>query len=201
MIIVSDEMYESIIFDGLGFVATASLSSEAYEHTMTLNGVSKAYSMTGWRIGYMAGPKDIVKACAKIQSQSTSNPCSIAQKAALTALTGPQDDLAKNCAKFNRRRDYLMERLAGLEGVECPLPKGAFYTFPNMSAYFGKKAGDREIKGSVDLAAYLLEDAHVATVPGAAFGEDKCIRFSYAVSTAELEQGLDRVAEALAKLA
>ena len=200
VIIVSDEIYESIMFDGLTFTATASLSPAIYEHTVSLNGVSKAYAMTGWRIGYMAGPQDLIKACAKIQSQSTSNPCSIAQKAALAALNGPQDQVGVMCAEFQKRRDYIMQRLTAIPGVTCPNPQGSFYAMPNFSPYFGKSGGQGEIKGSVDLAAYLLEKAHVATVPGAAFGQDDCIRFSFATSMQTLETGMDRLAEALAAL-
>jgi aspartate aminotransferase len=200
-LIVSDEIYESIIFDGLEFTATASLSPEIYEHTITLNGVSKTYAMTGWRIGYMGGPADLIKACSKIQSQSTSNPCSIAQKAAVAALNGPQDQVRSMVAEFAKRRDYMMDRLAALDGVTCPRPRGAFYVMPNFSAYYGKKAGGQEIAGSVDLSGYLLEEAHVATVAGAAFGEDACIRLSYATSMELLEKAMDRLEEALGKLA
>ena len=200
VLIISDEIYETCVFDGERHVATASLSPEIYEHTVTINGVSKAYAMTGWRIGYMAGPKELVRACAKIQSQSTSNPCSIAQKAALAALTGPQDQVAEMTASYQKRRDYIVGRLTKLPGVSCNLPKGAFYAFPDMSAYYGKKAGERLIQGSVDLSAYLLEEAHVATVPGAAFGEDRCVRFSFVTAPDLIEKGMDRLEKALAAL-
>ncbi|MCA1905354.1 MAG: pyridoxal phosphate-dependent aminotransferase [Desulfarculus sp.] len=201
VIIISDEIYEPILFDGRKFVSTASLGDEIFAHTVTLNGVSKAYAMTGWRIGYMAGPAPIIKACAKIQSQSTSNPTAIAQKAAVEAINGPQDEVEKMRAEFERRRGYIVGRLAAMKGVTCPNPGGAFYVFPNLSAYFGKKWGDKVIQGSVDLSAYLLEEAHIATVPGAAFGEDACVRFSFATSQELIAKGMDRLEEGLAKLA
>ncbi len=198
--IISDEMYEPILFDGLKFFSTAAISPKVFEYTLTLNGVSKAYAMTGWRIGYMAGPAPIIKACAKIQSQSTSNPTSISQKAAVAALNGPQDEVEKMRAEFEKRRDYILGRLAAIPGCFCPKPGGAFYVFPNLSAYFGKKWGDKVIAGSVDLSAYLLEDSHIATVPGAAFGEDACVRFSFATSMELIAKGMDRLAEGLSKL-
>ena len=200
VIIVSDEIYEPILFDGRKFVSTASLGEEIFAHTVTLNGVSKAYAMTGWRIGYMAGPAPIIKACAKIQSQSTSNPTAISQKAAVEAINGPQDEVEKMRAEFERRRGYIVGRLAAMKGVTCPNPGGAFYVFPNLSSYFGKKWGDKVIQGSVDLSAYLLEEAHIATVPGAAFGEDACVRFSFATSQELIAKGMDRLEEGLAKL-
>ena len=200
VIICSDEMYEAILFDGLKFTATASISRKVYEHTVTMNGASKAYAMTGWRIGYMAGPQDLIKATAKIQSQSTSNPCSIAQAAAVAALNGPQDEVARRCGEFQKRRDYIMDRLLAIPGVTCPRPVGAFYAFPNLSAYYGKKAGDKAINGSLDMADYLLDGAHIATVPGVAFGEDKCIRFSFATSIAVITEGMNRLEKALAEL-
>jgi len=201
VIIISDEIYEPILFDGRQFVSTAALGDEIFAHTVTLNGVSKAYAMTGWRIGYMAGPAPIIKACAKIQSQSTSNPTAIAQKAAVEALNGPQDAVEQMRVEFERRRGYIVGRLAAMKGVTCPNPGGAFYVFPNLSAYFGKKWGDKVIQGSVDLSAYLLEEAHIATVPGAAFGEDACVRFSFATSQELIARGMDRLEEGLAKLA
>ena len=200
IIIFSDEMYESILFDNMRFISTASLSPEIYRHTVTLNGVSKAYAMTGWRIGYMAGPQEIIKACNKIQSQSTSNPTSLAQWAALAALTGPQDEVVSNCREFEKRRDYIIKRLLEIPGVTCFKPQGAFYAFPNFSAYYGKKFGDMVISDSLDLTSYLLEQAHVAVVPGVAFGEDTCLRFSFATSLELIGAGLDRVQKAVAGL-
>ncbi|MCF8031776.1 MAG: pyridoxal phosphate-dependent aminotransferase [Desulfarculaceae bacterium] len=201
ILMISDEMYEPILFDGRSFTSTAAISPAAYEWTMTLNGVSKAYAMTGWRIGYMGGPVDIIKACSKIQSQSTSNPTSIAQKAAEEALNGPQEIVVEMNQSFERRRDLIMELIGELPQVSCYRPEGSFYAFPSFAAYYGKKAGDKVIGGSQDLADYLLEEASVAAVPGIAFGEDACIRFSFAISDAEIQKGMHQVREALAKLA
>ena len=201
IVMISDEMYEPILFDGRTFTSTAALSPAAYEWTMTLNGVSKAYAMTGWRIGYMGGPAELVKACSKIQSQSTSNPTSIAQKAAEEALNGPQEIVAEMNQSFERRRNLIMDLIAELPEVTCYRPEGSFYAFPSFAAYFGKKAGDKVINGSQDLADYLLEEASVAAVPGAAFGEDACIRFSFAISDQQIEQGMAAAKAALAKLA
>ena len=200
VLMVSDEIYECMVYDGLKFVSTAALSPEIFENTVTLNGISKAYAMTGWRIGYMAGAKELIKACSKIQSHSTSNPCSISQKAAVAALNGPQEEVSIMAAEFQKRRDYIMGRLGEIPGAICPQPRGAFYVFPNLSAYYGKSVSGKTIAGSVDLAAYLLEEAHVATVPGVAFGEEACIRFSYATSQELIAKGMDRMQEALAKL-
>jgi aspartate aminotransferase len=201
VLVISDEIYETCIFsDGPEFVSTASLGEKIYENTVTINGVSKAYAMTGWRIGYMAGPQPLIAACSKLQGQSTSNPNSVAQKAALAALTGPQDEVAKMTASYEKRRDYIVKRLLEIDGVTCTPPKGAFYAFPNLSVFFGKKFGDKVIEGSVDLSAYLMEEAHVATVPGAAFGQDNCVRFSFVTAPDQIEKGMDRLAEALGNL-
>ena len=201
ILMISDEMYEPILFDGRSFTSTAALSPAAYEWTMTLNGVSKAYAMTGWRIGYMGGPVDVIKACSKIQSQSTSNPTSIAQKAAEEALNGPQEIVAEMNQSFERRRNLIMELIAELPQVSCYRPEGSFYAFPSFAAYYGKKAGDQVINGSQDLADYLLEEASVAAVPGIAFGEDACIRFSFRHQRQEIQKGMHAVKAALAKLA
>jgi aspartate aminotransferase len=156
--------------------------------------------MTGWRIGYMAGPEDLIKACNKIQSQSTSNPTSISQWAALAALTGPQDEVAANCQEFQKRRDYIVGRLLAIPEVTCPSPGGAFYVFPNFSAYYGRKFQNRIIKNSLDLTSFLLEQAQVAVVPGIAFGQDSCLRFSYATSIEQIEKAMNRLDNALAGL-
>ncbi|MCB2193007.1 MAG: pyridoxal phosphate-dependent aminotransferase [Deltaproteobacteria bacterium] len=200
ILMISDEMYEPILFDGRTFIATASLSPEVYDNTVTLNGVSKAYAMTGWRIGYMGGPAELIKACSKIQSQSTSNPTSIAQKAAEEALNGPQDFVAERNQSFERRRDLIMKLIAELPEVTCFKPEGSFYAFPSFKAYFGKKFEGKQINGSQDLADFLLEEASVAAVPGIAFGEDACIRFSFAISDEQITQGMASVKAALAKL-
>lgn len=199
--VISDEIYEKLIYDGFQHISIASLGREIKDRTLVVNGVSKSYSMTGWRIGYTAGPKDVITAMANIQSQSTSNPTSISQKAAVEALRGPQDALAKMNVEFDKRRKYMVERLNAMEGVSCLTPVGAFYAFPNISSAFGKKTQDGSvIKGSSDFASYLLEDAKVALVSGDAFGADAHIRLSYAASMETITKGLDRIEGALKRL-
>lgn len=149
--------------------------------------------MTGWRIGYVAGDREVIKAMESLQSHSTSNPTSIAQWAAVEALTGPQEPVAQMVAEFAKRREYLVERLRALPGVECAMPEGAFYAFPRVTAAFGKTYGDRKIENSADLCQLLLEEAHVSIVPGSAFGAEGFVRISYATSMANLEKGLDRI--------
>jgi aspartate aminotransferase len=156
--------------------------------------------MTGWRIGYCAGPLHLIKAMNKIQSQSTSNPCSIAQYAALAALTGPQDFPQKMCEAFLPRRDFFVQDLQSIEGVTCVNPSGAFYVFPNFSAYYGKRFQGKIMKDSVDLAEYFLEEAQVASVPGSAFGADAFIRFSFATSLEVIQEGMERIKKALSNL-
>ncbi|MDH4227224.1 MAG: pyridoxal phosphate-dependent aminotransferase [Deltaproteobacteria bacterium] len=197
--VLSDEIYEKLSFDAEPF-SIVSLDKRAKDNVMVFNGVSKTYSMTGWRIGYAAGPKEIIAAMAKIQSQSTSNPTSLAQWAAVEALNGPQDDVVKMIAAFKKRRDLITDGLNGISGISIVKPGGAFYAFANVSKLFGKKAGDRKINGSFDLATYLLEDSLVALVPGVAFGDDNCVRLSYACSEDNIKKGLKRIEEAVAKL-
>ncbi|MDH7499154.1 MAG: pyridoxal phosphate-dependent aminotransferase [candidate division NC10 bacterium] len=199
--VISDECYEALTYDGEEHVSIASLGKEIRALTVVVNACSKPYSMTGWRIGYAAGPREIIKAMDDLQSQSTSNPTSIAQKAAVEALLGPQDAVAKMRSEFDRRRRTMVDRLNAMPGVTCTLPKGAFYAFPNFSPYYGRKWERGEIHGSSDLATYLLEDAQVAVVPGLDFGSDSHIRLSYATSMANIEKGLERIANSLAKLA
>ncbi|MEW6265977.1 MAG: pyridoxal phosphate-dependent aminotransferase [Thermodesulfobacteriota bacterium] len=200
LLVISDDIYEKIIYDGLEFVNLANLGPELKARTIIAHGVAKTYAMTGWRIGYLAGPKEVAAAVNKLQSQSTSNPCSIAQKAALAALTGPEDSVTTMRAAFDERRKYLVETLNGMEGVSCLRPGGAFYVFPKVSACYGRKAGNRTITGSNDLADHLLEEAGIAVVPGAAFGDDQCLRLSYAISLADNKKGLSRLAAGLASL-
>jgi aspartate aminotransferase len=199
--IISDEIYEKLVYDDTEFISIASLSKDIKDKTIVINGLSKSHAMTGWRIGYAAGPKDIIKAMTNIQSQSTSNPTSIAQKAAVAALTGPQDFISVMHAEFDRRRRFLVEGLNSIEGVRCLKPTGAFYAFPNVSRLYGKKAGARQINSSLDMAMYLLEDANVALVHGEAFGDDSYIRISYATSMENIKKGLERIREALSRLA
>jgi aspartate aminotransferase len=198
--IVSDEIYEKLVYDDSIHVSIASLGQEVKEKTIVVNGLSKSHSMTGWRIGYAAGPAEIIKAMTNIQSQSTSNPNSIAQKAAVEALTGPQDFVGLMRSEFDLRRRYLVNELNKIEGITCSMPKGAFYAFPNVSGIFGRKKEKGEIASSSDLALYLLEEAGVAVVQGSAFGDDDYIRLSYATSLDEIKRGVERIREALKKL-
>jgi aspartate aminotransferase len=198
--VVSDEIYEKLIFDDRPFYSIAQVSEEAKSKTFIVNGVSKTYAMTGWRIGYVAGPREIIAGMNKIQSQSTSNPNSIAQKAAVVALNGPQDSIRTMLEAFDERRQYLVQRLNAIKGVHCNMPGGAFYAFPNFSHYFNTETEGETIKGSVDLCEYLLTEARVALVPGMAFGDDDFIRFSYATGLETIKEGLDRIENALEKL-
>ncbi len=198
--VVADEIYEKLVYDDFRFTSFASLGEEIKKKTIVINGVSKAYSMTGWRIGYAAGPEDIIDGMAKIQSHSTSHPSSISQKASLEALRGPQYDVSKMVAEFQRRRNYVLMRLQSIPDVSCHKPQGAFYLFPNFSSTFEKEFKNMTIRNSYGLAYYLLKEARVAIVPGDAFGADDCIRLSYATSMEKLEKGLDRIADAVSSL-
>jgi aspartate aminotransferase len=184
VLIMSDEIYEKLIYDGAQHASVAGFSQKHYEHTILVHGLAKAYSMTGWRIGMTAAPEPIAKAIDAIQSHSTSNPTSFAQKGAVAALNGPQDHLAGWLAEFDLRRTYAWKKLNSIPGVSCVKARGAFYLFPNIS-----KAG----LGSIDFCAQLLEKEKVAAVPGIAFGADDYIRISYATSMKNLEKGLDRL--------
>jgi aspartate aminotransferase len=198
--IISDECYEALTYDGEEHVSIASLGKGIKELTIVVNACSKPYSMTGWRIGYAAGPREIIKAMDDLQSQSTSNPTSIAQKAAVEALLGSQEAVSKMRTEFDRRRKYMVERLNAMPGVSCTTPKGAFYAFPNFSQHYGKRWKGGVIKNSTDLAAYLLEEAQVAIVPGLDFGSDSHVRLSYATSMQNIEKGLERIANSVRQL-
>jgi len=198
--VLSDEIYEKIIYDGREHVSIASLGPDIKKLTITVNGFSKAYSMTGWRLGYVAAEKEIVDAMEAIQSHSASNMVSFTQPAAVAALKGPQDVVDKMVAEFDRRRKYIVERLNAIDGIECTMPGGAFYVFPNVSGLFGRKYGDKVIDGSDAFCAFALEEARIATVAGSGFGADNYVRFSYATSIENIEKGMDRLAEAVAKL-
>ena len=192
--IMSDDMYEHLVFDDFRFVTPAEIEPGLYDRTLTCNGVSKSYAMTGWRIGYAAGPVPLIKAMGTIQSQSTSNPCSIAQYAALEALTGPQDFLAPNRKLFQRRRDLVVSMLSQAKGIKCPRPEGAFYVYPDISALIGKtSAGGRKITDDEAFATALLEETGVAVVFGAAFGLSPNFRVSYATSEDKLEEACRRI--------
>lgn len=195
--VISDEVYERMVYDGLSHRSIAFLSDELKQRTVVVNGVSKSYSMTGWRIGYAAGPPEVMAAVSKIQSHQTSNPTSMSQVASLEALSGPQDCVDEMVKEFDRRRRYVVERLNRIEGVVCLKPQGAFYIFPDLSAYYGSK----RVMGSISLSEYLLEEVEVAVVPGIAFGADAHIRISYATSMEEIEKGMDRIGEGLGRLA
>lgn len=198
--VISDEIYEKLVYDGFQHISIASLGDEVRKRTIVVNGLSKSHAMTGWRIGFTAGPRDVTNAMTNIQSQSTSNATSISQKAAVEALNGPQDFLPRMLAEFDRRRRYMVERLNGMPGVTCTTPIGAFYAFPNVSSYFGKEFKGKPVADSLALSTYLLETAKVATVPGSAFGNDNHIRLSYATSLETISKGLDRIEQALGNL-
>ena len=200
VLIISDEIYEKLTYGGFKSSSIASASYDIKGITVVLNGVSKAYSMTGWRIGYAAGPKEIIKAMSSIQSQSTSNPSSISQWAAVEALNGPQDAVAAMAKEFEKRRDAMVKGLNAIKDVSAITPQGAFYVFANTSGVYGKKFKDKMIKGSVDLATYLLVEAGVAVVPGEPFGDDKYIRLSYATSLEQVNEGVKRIGEAIKRL-
>lgn len=203
--LMSDEIYEKILYAGNEFVSPASFSDEIKKLTITINGFSKAHSMTGWRLGYAAADMDIVAAMSKIQDQSTSNPASITQAAGVEALNGPQESVEMMRQAFQERRDFVVPALNAIPGISCTTPGGAFYVFPNVSALYGKNwmsggNAPRTIGGSDDFAAYLLEKYDVAVIPGSGFGADANIRLSYATSMANLQKGLARIADAVAAL-
>jgi aspartate aminotransferase len=198
--VISDDIYYRILFQGQPWINLAMISEELRKQTLIVNGVSKTYCMTGWRIGYLAGPAEVVGAVTKIQSQSTSNPNSIAQKAAVAALTGPQHCVDEMVASFEKRRDHMTSRLESLPGVRVIRPTGTFYVFANFSSYYGRACDDRVIGSSLDLSGYLMDKVHLAVVPGVAFGEDSCLRLSFAVSMEQIDQGMARLTEALAAL-
>jgi len=202
--IVSDECYEALTFEGR-HVSIASFGPEVKARTIVVNTCSKAYAMTGWRIGYAAGDRALIKAMTDVQSQVTSNPASVAQWAAVEALTGPQDEVAKMAGEFDRRRRLIIAGLNALPGVRCVMPKGAFYAFANVSGLFGrtwrKAEGGITLKSSLDVTSFLLEEARVAVVPGRDFGSDAHVRLSYATSDTLISEGLARMGAALATLA
>lgn len=218
LVIVADEIYEKLVYDKFEFVSVASLDSAVKraggipglkDHTIIINGVSKSHAMTGWRLGYAAGPRDVIAAMNKVQSHSTSNASSISQMAAIEALRGPQTEVARMAVEFEKRRNFLVGAISRLPGVTLVKPQGAFYVFPNCSSYYGKSAagaggspgaGHAKITDSASLAEYLMDAAHVAVVPGGAFGNDRCIRLSYATSMEKLEAAVARITEAFTRL-
>lgn len=199
--LMADDMYEHIVYDGFEFVTPLQVEPKLRERTLTVNGVSKAYAMTGWRIGYAAGPEALIKAMAVVQSQSTSNPCSVSQAAAVEALTGPQDIVRERGEAFQRRRDLVVSGLNAIDGIECPTPEGAFYTFASCAGVLGRRTPqDERIESDSDFCRYLLEQADVAVVPGSAFGLSPYFRISYATSEAQLNEAIARIARACEQL-
>jgi len=194
--VLSDEIYEKLIYGDTEFVSFASLSKDAFGRTITLNGFSKAFSMTGWRLGYAAGPLDVIKAMGRLQSHMTSNPTTFAQYAAVEALGAPAGEAIEAMrVEFERRGQYMTERLNGIEGVQCTASTGAFYCFPDVSSHYGRNINGAQIGGSMDFAKALLEQANVALVPGLPFGCDKNVRLSFACSLEQITKGLDRLQE------
>ncbi len=194
VVVMSDEIYEKLIYGDTRFISFAALSADAYNRTLTLNGLSKAYSMTGWRLGYTAGPLDVIKAMSRLQDHMTSNPVTFAQYAAIAAM-GPQSaqTIEKMRVEFEKRGKYMAERLRAMKGVECTEPTGAFYCFPDVSAHYGRTVGGVKITGSMDFAKALLEQGTVGVVPGLPFGCDKNVRLSFATSMQQITKGLDRM--------
>lgn len=200
LLIVSDEIYEKLIYDEEKHISIASLSQDAYERTIVINGVSKTYAMTGWRLGYVAASKEITKLMTSIQSHMTSNVNTITQYAAIEALNGPVEDLNNMVKEFEKRRNFMIDRLSKIDGVSIIRPNGAFYIMVNISSYFNTSFKGEEIKNSVDFAKVLLDEEKVAVIPGAGFGLDEYIRLSYATSMNIIETGIDRIATFLGKI-
>jgi aspartate aminotransferase len=198
-LVVSDECYDSLAYDGR-VPSIATLGPEIKARTIVVNTCSKAYAMTGWRLGFAAGPREIVKAMSDLQGQCTSNPTSIAQWAAVEALGGPQDEVAKMAGEFDQRRRVIVAGLDRIPGWRCAMPPGAFYAFPDVSGLFGRRYNGRPLRGSADVTAFLLEAARVAVVPGADFGSDRHLRISYACGLAQIREGLARIEAACSKL-
>ncbi|MEK6563164.1 MAG: pyridoxal phosphate-dependent aminotransferase [Candidatus Binatota bacterium] len=199
-LILSDDIYEKIVYDGFRFHSIVSVSPSLRERTIIFNSLSKTYAMTGWRIGYALGPAAVISAAAKIQSQSTSNPTSFAQVAAIEALAGPQDEVQQMVGEFQKRRDLIVKRLKGMPGISCFNPQGAFYVFPNVGSLLGKKAGEFKLASAGDFAEYLLQESRVLAVPGEDFGSTENIRISYATSLEEIEKGCERIETAIRKI-
>lgn len=193
LIIISDEVYEKLVYGDNKHISIASLNEDSFKRTIVINGVSKAYAMTGWRIGYAAGDKEIIKLMSSIQSHTTSNPNSIAQYAALEALTGPQDSINKMVAEFEKRKEYMISKIDSMKNVSCIKADGAFYIMLKISHFYGMKNNNKEIKNSLDFSSELLENKNVAVVPGIGFGLDEYVRLSYANSMDNIKQGLDRI--------
>jgi len=199
LVVISDEIYEKLIYGETRFVSFASLDPRLPERTITVNGLSKSFAMTGWRLGWLAGPEEVVDGVRRLMSHQTTNPVSFAQAGALAAYTDPQaDEIVEQMRReFEKRGAHIAQRLNAIDGVECIEPTGAFYVFPDVSTHYGRTLSGVEITGSMDLAKVALESSNVAVVPGAPFGEDKCIRLSFATSMEQIDKGIDRLAELL----
>jgi len=197
--VIADEIYEKVIYDGAQHFSLASIPT-IKDLVITINGVSKAYSMTGWRIGYMAAAKPIIEAADKVQSQVTSAPSSISQRAAAAAIAGPEDEVHAMTAEFKKRRDYMLGELSTMPGVTCRTPHGAFYLFPNVSGLYGATFNGRKIKTGDDVTQFLLEECRVVTVPGSGFGAKNNLRLSYACSMEELQKAAARMREGFQQL-
>jgi aspartate aminotransferase len=200
LLVISDDVYEKFLYDSPRCAHILGLKPQLRDRVLLVNSVSKTYAMTGWRLGYAAGPREVIAAIETLQSQSTSNPNSIAQAAAVAALTGTQEPVGIMAKEFAKRRNYVVQRLRAMPGISCTLPEGAFYVFPRVSAYFGTKWQDKTITSAMDLSLYLLQEAQVALVAGEGFGSPDHVRISYATSMQILEQGLDQIEAALRRL-
>lgn len=198
--IIADEIYEKLIYDGEKHFSIASISQDVWNHTLTVNGMSKAYAMTGWRLGYVAGPEEAIAGIVKLQSQVTSNADAIAQYASVEALTGPQETINFMVGKFDERRKYLVDRLNAMPGVSCQLPKGAFYALPDVSGLIGKTYNGKVLENAIDVTAFLLEAAHIAVVPGDAFYIPNHIRIAYSNSLENIKRAMDQMEAAIEML-
>ncbi|MDW7667745.1 MAG: pyridoxal phosphate-dependent aminotransferase [Bacillota bacterium] len=198
--ILSDEIYEKLIYDGEKHISIGTLSEEIKEKTILINGVSKTYAMTGWRIGYAAGPKDIIKAMVDLQGHMTTGPNAPAQFASIEALRNTEEAVKVMIEEFDKRRKYIVDRLNSMDGISCNLPKGAFYAMPNIKSFYGKSFGKHMIESSMDLTNYLLEEAKIAVAPGEAFGINNNIRIAYSNSMENIEKGMNQMEKALKKL-
>jgi aspartate aminotransferase len=193
VVVMSDEIYEKLVYGDTRFVSFASLSADAYQRTLTINGLSKAYSMTGWRLGYTAGPLNVIKAMSRLQDHSTSNPVTFAQAGAIAALKDTSGTIEKMRIEFEKRGRLMAEKLDAIEGIQCHQPEGAFYCFPDVSAHYGRTIGGAKLTSSMDFSAALLEQAMVAVVPGDPFGNPNNVRLSFACSMDNIEKGIDRI--------
>jgi len=197
---ITDEVYEHLVYDGRNHVSVASLGEKEKEMSITVNSVSKTYAMTGWRVGYAAGPREIIRAMSNLQGHATGNVNSIAQKAIIEALNGTQEPVRNMVREYGKRREYMVNRLNEIEGIKCQYPDGAFYTFPNVTALYGKEYDGNIIRSDVDVAKFFLKKAHVAVVPGVAFNYSGYVRFVFAKSMEEIKEGLERIEKAIKEL-